>query len=60
MLPPGAPLIPGQFTAPQPPQRMQRVIVWLRHDLRVSDNPALAAALQIANEVVRCGGGGGT
>ncbi len=32
--------------------KMKRVLVWFRRDLRVADNPALVAALQMAEEVV--------
>lgn len=35
------------------PTKLRRVLVWFRRDLRVADNPALVAALQMAEEVVR-------
>ena len=34
------------------PRRFKRVVLWLRRDLRLDDNPALAAALEMAEEVV--------
>jgi len=33
--------------------RLPRIIMWFRRDLRVEDNPALTAALDLAEEVVR-------
>jgi deoxyribodipyrimidine photolyase len=35
-----------------PAPRLGRVLVWFRRDLRLEDNPALLAALQLADEVV--------
>jgi hypothetical protein len=39
---------PGLMPAP----KLHRIIVWFRRDLRVEDNPALATAMQLAEEVV--------
>jgi hypothetical protein len=51
MFPDTAPLMhPGCEPGPAP--KLERVLVWLRRDLRVDDNPALTAALQIAKQVV--------
>ena len=40
-----------QRSPPAPP--FKTVILWFRRDLRVSDNPALIAAVQAATNVVR-------
>ena len=42
----GATPFPGE-------QRLDLAILWCRRDLRVTDNPALNAALQLAEQVVR-------
>ncbi len=36
------------------PERLDTVLLWVRRDLRVADNPALTAALATAKNVVRC------
>lgn len=41
--------LPGP--APAPP--FKTVLLWFRRDVRVSDNPALIAAVQAATNVVR-------
>lgn len=38
--------------APEPP-KVETALLWCRRDLRVTDNPALHAALQLAKNVVR-------
>ena len=46
----------GTFSGPQcpaPAPPFKTVILWFRRDLRVSDNPALIAAVQAATNVVR-------
>ena len=37
----------------QEKQKLETAILWCRRDLRVTDNPALNAALQLAKKVVR-------
>lgn len=44
--------MPGRHGQVVNTTRFDTVIVWLRRDLRVADNPALTAALQIAKQVV--------
>eukprot|EP00887_Chlorella_sp_A99_P005593 scaffold1.g5593.t1 len=41
-----------QVPLPPPQGRAHPIIVWLRRDLRLADNPALAAALQLGATVV--------
>lgn len=43
----------GPLPGPFPPAKLPRVLVWFRRDLRLDDNPALTAALEAAEEVVR-------
>jgi deoxyribodipyrimidine photolyase len=38
---------------PKEEQKLETAILWCRRDLRVTDNPALNAALQLAKRVVR-------
>jgi deoxyribodipyrimidine photolyase len=49
-------MIPVEFQrgllAPTVPVKLPRVLVWFRRDLRLYDNLALNAALEIAEEVV--------
>lgn len=42
----------GGLSAPSVPAKLPRVIVWLRRDLRLDDNLALNAALEVAEEIV--------
>ena len=42
----------GGLPAPLAPAKLPRVIVWFRRDLRLDDNLALSAALEVAEEVV--------
>jgi len=44
---------PTPASAFGPETKLPRVLVWFRRDLRVDDNPALTAALDLAHEVVR-------
>jgi hypothetical protein len=44
--------MPGRHGHMANTTRFDTVLVWLRRDLRVADNPALTAALQIAKQVV--------
>ena len=44
-------ILPVGFLPPSLP-KLSRVLVWLRRDLRLEDNPALAVALNAAVEVV--------
>jgi hypothetical protein len=52
---PDAPPAAAPHSLPQqaPPHVPGTVLLWLRRDLRVADNPALLAALQTAAVVVR-------
>ena len=52
------PLPFGPAPVGEPLPKLHRVIVWFRRDLRVEDNPALVAALQLAEEVVSGGAAG--
>lgn len=42
----------GALPAPCVPAKLPRVLVWFRRDLRLDDNLALSAALEVAEEVV--------